>query len=477
MSIKVLQRKMRNRSPVSNETEQHSVGAKQKSVEPGVPLFLQRSPLSPAGRPREGQNTRIQRSADAGTTQPSTPSSNAGLLRNPATGRAKDESGELWLIRTRDKFGPDESLWPIHIRIERAMKPGGRGKGAVFEILRLQHGSWKADEYVLTAITLTKIFGWISDDLWLAFYLLSYGAEDRWPIHLRVEREMKPWGRGKGAVFEDLRTANRKEATNTKLTASIKEVFPARTQDRWLALVLQLSGPEVLWPYYLTWLWDDISEGRIPVPTMEVSGGEPVFQDIDVTDRMAYNCYEYAMGEAQRRRYPGISMPHLYRNMAGMRLLLARELGPRDDCDKACPLRPFRTAKIMAFVTDDPVAIGSDLIRAEVHPNRIIFWEWDFHFYRQDRGGVWSHKPGKTAARLEAPGSAWIIDPRTISRRSIGRSSIKFGTMEVSRFLGRDTYKGADYTQLVGCWCIKPGIPWSAMESESASGEPLDYTR
>ena len=53
---------------------------------------------------------------------------------------------------------------------------------------------------------------------------------------------------------------------------------------------------------------------------------------------------------------------------------------------------------------------------------------WDFHWYRKDRGGKWSHKPGGTeATNLDNSGNP-IADPRTADR--------------------------GPYTVFCGCYCV-----------------------
>lgn len=41
---------------------------------------------------------------------------------------------------------------------------------------------------------------------------------------------------------------------------------------------------------------------------------------------------------------------------------------------------------------------------------------WDFHWYRKDRDGRWSHKPGGTAARNTDNSGNLITDPRNADR-------------------------------------------------------------
>lgn len=117
------------------------------------------------------------------------------------------------------------------------------GKGAFFERLRhLDHTDPDLATWVDSALQ--------GDDLWLARNLIQHGPEASWPIHLRVEREMKGWGdsRGKGAVFDLLRADNGAHASSADLTASLERVFAAGSDDLWLAERLQRHGPEAQWP-------------------------------------------------------------------------------------------------------------------------------------------------------------------------------------------------------------------------------------
>lgn len=49
----------------------------------------------------------------------------------------------------------------------------------------------------------------------------------------------------------------------------------------------------------------------------------------------------------------------------------------------------------------------------------LVIWpgvDGDFHWYRQDKNGCWSHKPGQTAARNTDNKGATITDPKTCDR-------------------------------------------------------------
>jgi hypothetical protein len=159
---------------------------------------------------------------------------------------------DLWLARNLEAWGV-ESRWPIHLRIEREMKgwADSRGKGEVFNILRADAAA-HAGVGDLTA-SLRRVFGAGSDDLWLAQNLQAHGVESTWPIHLRIEREMKGWAdsHGKGEVFNILRADAAAHAGDAALTASLRRVFGAGSDDLWLAQNLQVHGVESAWPFRL----------------------------------------------------------------------------------------------------------------------------------------------------------------------------------------------------------------------------------
>lgn len=77
------------------------------------------------------------------------------------------------------------------------------------------------------------------------------------------------------------------------------------------------------------------------------------------------------------------------------------------------------------------------------HQAALVIWpDWDFHWYRKDRDGKWSHKPGGTpATNLDNSGNI-ITDPRTADR--------------------------GNYTVFGGCFCVDKstvsisgyGPPW-----------------
>jgi hypothetical protein len=67
------------------------------------------------------------------------------------------------------------------------------------------------------------------------------------------------------------------------------------------------------------------------------------------------------------------------------------------------------------------------------HQVALVLWPGvDFHWYRRDRDGKWSHKPGSTAARNTDNSGNLITDPRTANR--------------------------GPYTVFCGCYCVKKSV-------------------
>lgn len=87
-------------------------------------------------------------------------------------------------------------------------------------------------------------------------------------------------------------------------------------------------------------------------------------------------------------------------------------------------------------VSDGLTATDCDLgcgCRDCCHQVALVIWPgYDYHWYRHDQDGTWSHKPGGTAAtNLDNSGNV-ITDPRTADR--------------------------GGYTVFCGCYCVCDGV-------------------
>ena len=82
---------------------------------------------------------------------------------------------------------------------------------------------------------------------------------------------------------------------------------------------------------------------------------------------------------------------------------------------------------------DDPCPSGCWKVALVIAPND------DFHWYRQDESGNWSHKPGHTPAiNTDASGNP-ITDPRTADRDYSSKG-------------------GSNYSDFCGCFCVCPPV-------------------
>lgn len=71
---------------------------------------------------------------------------------------------------------------------------------------------------------------------------------------------------------------------------------------------------------------------------------------------------------------------------------------------------------------------------------------YDYHWYRQDSDGLWSHKPGQLAVtRYDATGTNLIIDPQTADRNNLNSG-------------------GAYYYYFCGYYCV---TPWNNLAESS----------
>jgi hypothetical protein len=130
-----------------------------------------------------------------------------------------------------------------------------------------------------------------------------------------------------------------------------------------------------------------------------LSGAEPPYQpgvwNFPLATRQRNNCYNYACNKqtntfAQPGRFGGMRWTAL--TCANVGAAARRDgLAPTVCYNQACPCGSYKVALV-------------------IWPNR------DFHWYRQDDNGNWSHKPGKTAATNKDNAGNAIVDPQLANR-------------------------------------------------------------
>lgn len=87
----------------------------------------------------------------------------------------------------------------------------------------------------------------------------------------------------------------------------------------------------------------------------------------------------------------------------------------------ACPAGTYKVALVL-----DPVELGDYYI--SYTDGTVSQYGWDYHWYRQDSDGYWSHKPGHSEVTNVDAGGKRIWDPQTADRHAIGGPNYsKFG--------------------------------------------------
>jgi len=143
------------------------------------------------------------------------------------------------------------------------------------------------------------------------------------------------------------------------------------------------------------------------------------------------NCYNYAMnmmlnGFARPGRQGGKQPPlpgQAGYNCDAFVAAAQSDNLTKQDCDTACPKGSYKVALVVDPKGDPASAIPMD-----------------YHWYRQDDNGNWSHKPGgNTVRNTDTSGNA-ITDPRNADRRVKNRNG---------RLL-------PGYTDFCSCFCVDP---------------------
>lgn len=110
------------------------------------------------------------------------------------------------------------------------------------------------------------------------------------------------------------------------------------------------------------------------------------------------NCYNYATNHrTDTFAQPGLGSGAMYASISGPDVLagaIADQLIPVPDADNHCPTEGHLVALVI-----DPGPISKD-----------------FHWYRKNRNGTWSHKPGGGQATNRDDSGNLIFDPRTADR-------------------------------------------------------------
>ncbi len=94
----------------------------------------------------------------------------------------------------------------------------------------------------------------------------------------------------------------------------------------------------------------------------------------------------------------------------------------------------------------------------------------DFHWYRRNDDGSWSHKPGSTCARTTDAAGAEITDPAKADRSFNGSNKIK----RPSGWEIECVSEGPGYTEFAGCFCVPKGGTTIRAADGPVSAPPID---
>lgn len=177
------------------------------------------------------------------------------------------------------------------------------------------------------------------------------------------------------------------------------------------------------------------------------TGAEPVYEPDKWNDEGAYqntnNCYSYAADDYRIHLYDGLPRPGVaggqYATYSPTCTLLMynAELDGFEACNKPVAGSPIES-DCTGYDCDKPCPGGQYKVMLFRDPAGEPLAE--YHFYRQDQGGCWSHKRGHTAVtNLDSEGNL-IGDPRTAKKN----------------------YPEATYDDPCGCLCVKRGTETEA---------------
>jgi len=176
----------------------------------------------------------------------------------------------------------------------------------------------------------------------------------------------------------------------TPLTAELHEMIRERIHQ-------YLKFPPIIrcdrWPPYNP-LRTTVADARCRDCEYEVSQFNPDFWNVPAV-RPYNNCYNYARNwRTDTFAQPGRAHGAMYTALQCAQVstaAMADGLVPRCRC---LPVSEW-PRRLMALVVDPG---------------------WDYHWYREQRGNFWGHKPGSTAARNTDNSNQLITDPETCDR-------------------------------------------------------------
>jgi hypothetical protein len=129
---------------------------------------------------------------------------------------------------------------------------------------------------------------------------------------------------------------------------------------------------------------------------------EPAWWNDGGQKQLHNNCYNYASNyRSDTFAQPGRAAGAMYTSLSG--------------CNVAAGQRSAKMGAVSDCLIDTPNA--NNQCPAQGHLVALVIWpNYDFHWYRKDVTGWWSHKPGGTQVTNKDNSGNAISDPRTANR-------------------------------------------------------------
>lgn len=179
--------------------------------------------------------------------------------------------------------------------------------------------------------------------------------------------------------------------------------------------------------FYKNLVFSKVMSLSLPLATLPLSGAEPIYEptkwNSDSANRKAHNCYAYFLQDNEQRSlelnnyYPQPGAYALHRkplfqkHVTNAGNVLSLHSMPSN--------KPFQCSQVRAAVlADNPSIYTVGRLERCISTHYKGFLavdsnadDSDYHFWIQNRDGLWSHKPGETSVRRTDSSDQIIYDP------------------------------------------------------------------
>jgi hypothetical protein len=172
---------------------------------------------------------------------------------------------------------------------------------------------------------------------------------------------------------------------------------------------------------------------------MPTTGAELAYEPDEWNDcwttQMCNNCYAYALNRKHSCEWQSFDTPNLLNpgDVSGTPFY-GDDTSPADVTREKLTVGAVSDG-LLPINCDQPCGAGQYKVALAIDPYKGGLDDADYHWYRQDKGGCWSSKPGQGYATNIGPAGEVISDPRIANRDYTG--------------LG-----GLDYSEFIGCFCV-----------------------